>query len=326
MNQTIHSAHSAADDFFARLRKAQPTLPRKMARLADYVSTNYVKVAIMSTREVAEAAGVSLATVVRFPRVLRYSEFDALRSSIQDRVNFDLTGVERMKTVSASDRSASGLLSRIIERDCESLRALARTFVEADLERFSVRLAKAARVSVFGSRYVGPLADYFAYALGKIKPGVDSLTYVDSTAYDRIRMMDSSAHVIVAIAFPRYPADFMKVLSYASKRGIPILAITDSPLSPVISVAEVAMLAKASMLDFVGSLAAPAALINCVVADLGRRMGRPTLERLQMLEEAAVEGDTYVRSNHHAADGGWQELTHPTSRRRVRAGKRGRRT
>ncbi len=295
MNQMIHPLKEA-DDFFARLRKAQPTLAPKMARLADYVSANYLKVAIVSTRDLAAAARVSLATVVRFPRVLRYPDFDALRTSIQDRVNFDLTGVERLKTVSRSDRSAPALLSRIIERDCESLRALAQTFSEADLERFSNRLVGAARVTILGSRYVGPLASYFAYALGKIKANVEGFTQVDSSLYDRVRLMNKSTDVVVAIAFPRYPADLMKLLAYTARRGVGIVAITDSPLSPVMSLAEVALLAKASMLDVIGSLAAPAALINCVVSDVGVRMGRPALKRLQVLEEAAAETGIYVRS------------------------------
>src|SRR5262245_42971621 len=100
-----HVIHPLRDDFFARLRKVQSGLPPKMARLAAYVTSNYLKVAIMSTRDLAAAAQVSLATVVRFPRLLQYPEFDALRSSIQDRVNFDLTGVERLKTVNSSDRT-----------------------------------------------------------------------------------------------------------------------------------------------------------------------------------------------------------------------------
>ena len=293
MNQMIHPLR---DDLFARLRKAQPGLSPKMARLAAYVSANYLKVPIMSTRDLAAAARVSLATVVRFPRVLHYPEFDALRSSIQDRVNFDLTGVERLESIKSSDRTPSALLGRIIERDCASLRALAQTFSDAELERFSKRLLAAARVTIIGSRYVGPLATYFAYVLGKIKPDVGAVTQVDSSLYDRVRLMGKTTDVIVAITLPRYPADLMKLLGYAEKRGLCILAITDSPLSPVISLARATLLAKASMLDFVGSLAAPAALINCVVSHLTLRMGRRALERLESIESAATEGETYVRS------------------------------
>src|SRR4030095_14213433 len=106
MNQVIHPFR---DDFFARLRKLQPTLAPKMARLAGYMNANYLQVPIMSTRDLASAADVSLATVVRFARLLHYSDFDALRSSIQDRVNFDLTGLDRMKTAARTDQSPAAM-------------------------------------------------------------------------------------------------------------------------------------------------------------------------------------------------------------------------
>jgi DNA-binding MurR/RpiR family transcriptional regulator len=315
-----HMIHPVRDDFFARLRKVQTArLPAKTARLAAHVAAHYLKVPIMSTRELAAAAGVSLATVVRFPRVLRYPDFDALRSSIQDRVNFDLTGLDRMKKVSETERSPSALLGRIIERDCESLRALAQTFSASDLEAFGTAILRASRVTVMGTRYVGPLASYFAYALGKIKPGVEALTQVDSTLYDRVRLMDPAADVVVAIAFPRYPADLMKLLDHTAARGVPILAITDSPLSPVIARARVTLLARASMLDFVGSLAAPAALVNLVVSDVGLRMGRAAIARLQHLEEAAAEAGTYVKSASDGNGGGHGALAWALPAKGVRA-------
>jgi hypothetical protein len=64
----------------------------------------------------------------------------------------------------------------------------------------------------------------------------------------------------------------------------------------VLPLAEVALYAKVSMLDFVGSLAAPAALINCVVSELGVRLGDKALERLQALEDAASAAAIYVRA------------------------------
>jgi DNA-binding MurR/RpiR family transcriptional regulator len=100
--------------------------------------------------------------------------------------------------------------------------------------------------------------------------------------------------LLVVIAFPRYPADTVRLAGYARGRGVRTLAITDSPLSPVLAFAETALFAKASMLDFVGSLAAPAALINVIVSDVGMRTGPKAMERLEALEEAASASGTYV--------------------------------
>ena len=265
-----------------------------MARLAGYVSDNHVQVAFMSTRELATAAEVSLATVVRFPRALGYDSFDAFRAAIQDRVNFDLSGVDRLRTLPVTNRSSSALLRRIIDADVSSLQALAHTFSEPQLERFVNLLLDAQRVTILGFRYISPLTMYFGYSLGKIKPSVRAHTQADSSLYDAIRLMDAD-DVLIVLAFPRYPMDLVSLVRFAHAQGVRILAITDTPLSPVLPMAEVALFARVSMLDFVGSLAAPAALINCIVSEMGVRLGKVALERLQALEEAADQSNIYVR-------------------------------
>src|SRR5215208_4915900 len=285
--------HASGSDVVARLAIAQPSLTPKMALLAAFVADNYVQVAFMNTRELAAAAGVSPATVVRFPALLGYRSFDEFRSSIQDRVNFDLTGVVRMQQAAQVNRSPAALLRRIIDADCDSLRGLAQTFSEPQIERFANALLVAERVTIVGSRYVSPLAIFFEYSLAKIKANVQSFTHADSALYDRVRLMDAG-DVMIVIAFARYPTELVAIARYAHRCGVRLLAITDSPLSPILPLAEVALFAKVSMLDFVGSLAAPAALINCIVADIGLRLGEQAVARLQALEAAASEAGIYV--------------------------------
>jgi DNA-binding MurR/RpiR family transcriptional regulator len=292
--------HQSPDDFFGRLAAVQPGLPPKAARLAGYVVENYVQVAFMNTRELATAAGVSLATVVRLPAMLGYTNFDALRASLQDRVNFDLTGVARLNTLPSTSRSPSALLRRIIDADLESLRALAQRFSEPQFERFVSILHNARRVIVLGSRYASPLTLYFGYSLAKIKPDVQAYTQADSTLFDRVRLMEPD-DVLVVITVARYPVDLVEIARYAHGLGRRILAITDSPLSPILPLAEVALFAKANALDFVGSLAAHGALINCVVTQLSMRMGEIAVKRLEKIEEAADGAGIYVQTPGHGA-------------------------
>lgn len=286
-------------DFLARMAAAQPSLPPKLARLAAFLSDSYIQAAFMTTREIAAAAGVSLATVVRLPGVLGYPDFESFRATVQDRVNFDLTGVERMRALPTTDRSPSALLRRLMDAEVESLRALTRTFSERDFESFVSILLAADQVTIVGFRFASPLTTYFGYSLGKIKPNVQAFTQADSSLYDRVRLMDAE-HVLVTISLARYPRDQLSLLRYASGLGRRILAITDSPLSPFVPLADVTLLARSSSLDFVGSLGGPALLINCVVSELGVRAGDRALERLQALEDVAEAAQTFVSGGRHS--------------------------
>ena len=85
------------------------------------------------------------------------------------------------------------------------------------------------------------------------------------------------------------------MLEDAVRLGHRVLAITDSPLSPILPYAEVALFARSPRLDVVGSLAAPAALIDCVVAQVAVRLGDRALSRLEALEESAAAATAFVR-------------------------------
>jgi DNA-binding MurR/RpiR family transcriptional regulator len=290
------SARGPGEDVLARLGAALPRLSAKMAHLAGFVADQYARVAFMSTRELAAATGVSLATVVRFPAALGYRNFEEFRTRIQERVNFDLTGVERWRTLPGTGRSCRGLLRRVLDADAAALAALARDFRDAEFDRVLGAIVNARRVTILAFRYAGALAAYFAYALGKIRPGVRGFTRGDSSLYDHIRLMERD-DVLVAIAFARYPADLVRMVRYARSLDRRVVAITDSPLSPLCALADGgALFAKGSVQDFVGSLAAPGALVNCLVSAAGVRLGDRALRRLQKLEEAAGAAGLYVQA------------------------------
>jgi DNA-binding MurR/RpiR family transcriptional regulator len=292
--------------FFDRLAARRARLSPKMLRVAHFMEANYLEGAFMSTRELADAADVSLATVVRFPRALGYTDFNTLREAIQTQVNIDLTGVERLKTLPQQNTSPGALLHRVIEEDIETLRVLAHDFSESQAEQFVTELAEAHHVTVLGFRYVGPLALYCSYSLNKIRGGIDAYTRADSSLYDHIRLLGEN-DLIVAIGFARYPADLVNMLQYAHGLGRHIVCITDSTLSPLVPLAEVSLFAKGTIRDFVGSLSAPGALINCLVSELGRRLGDTALARLADAEQAAQANGIYVDGvDHFRANPGWR--------------------
>jgi DNA-binding MurR/RpiR family transcriptional regulator len=281
------------DDVLSRIAAAHPKLTTAMARLAHYISQNYLRAGFMSTRELGAASGVSMATVVRFMPLIGYADFDAFRDAIRARVDFELTGVDRLEAMS-DEGSPSALLARVVEADIDALRAMLRSLNQKSFTNFANSLSSAERVTIVGLRYVAPLAHYFAYSLLRIRDGIEAVTTADSTTYDRIRLL-GKRDVLVLLAFARYPKELSRLAHYAHERGVKILALTDGPASPITPMASAILTAKACMLDFIGSLSAPAAMISAVVSYLGTVQRKSTRDRLRALEESAIAGDTYIR-------------------------------
>jgi len=278
-----------------KITAAAPTLTPKMRRVADFIHEEYRRAAFMTTREIAQQAGVSLATVIRLPGALGYADFDALRASMEDRLNFELSAVERLHTMSEETPSGAGLLQRAIRSETDELHHLAATFDEARFHEFVTTIAAAASTTIVGVRWVSPLAEYLRYSLNKLKPGVRGYTRDDSMLYDDLTLLGPD-DVLIVISFARYPRSLIAALSYARDRQVPIIGITDSPLSPVGEFCSTTLYVRSQLLDFMGTLGAPGALINCVVSAVGIELGEQAYDRLAQFEDTATATDMYVQA------------------------------
>lgn len=287
MNQT--------NDFFTRLLSVQHRMPRKMAQLAAFVSDNYVRVAFMTTREVAAAAGVSLSTVVRFPVLLGYADYDEFRSSIQERVNHDLRGISRLHTLPSADGSALHLLQRTVAADMDAMQAMLHSFDEEAFEQFVYEIVGAPSVLLVGFRSTAPLVAYSGLALRKLRAGVTYFTYADSQIYDHLHLCDHN-DVLLVIGFAPYLADLLAFARHAHQHGVRIISITDSHLSPLTALSQITLLVRPGTLDFAGSLAAVGALLHAVVVQVALHLGSNAQERLQRLTDAAVDAGLYDRA------------------------------
>ncbi|MBA3707708.1 MAG: MurR/RpiR family transcriptional regulator, partial [Planctomycetes bacterium] len=279
-------------DLLARIAAAQPTLSRKASAVARYLAEHYVEAGYLTTREIARASGVGLTTVVRFPAMLGYADMEALKAAIQDRVGVDLTAVERMQAMSAKGGPKS-VLARMIDSDVTALRSLGRTIDEAQLERCARLLAEASSITVLGLRWLRPIAEYAAYALAKVRPGVGAILHGDSTLGDRLEELGRN-DLLVAVAVARYPRDTVEAAQRARARGMRIIALTDGPLSPLAPLADEALFVRQEPFDFIGSLGAMGALVNVLVTLTAQRLGPSATQRLDMLERASAAGGTYA--------------------------------
>ena len=73
-----------------------------------------------------------------------------------------------------------------------------------------------------------------------------------------------------------------------------LIAITDGPLSPLHSTADVCLMAKSDMSSFVDSFAAPLSLINALIVALGQRRRREVTDYFDSMEQIWDKYDVYL--------------------------------
>jgi DNA-binding MurR/RpiR family transcriptional regulator len=84
--------------------------------------------------------------------------------------------------------------------------------------------------------------------------------------------MATSDDVLIAISFRDYSPDVVAVVDAAAGRGVPVIAITDGPLSPISGPAKVSFEIRSDPSRAFRSLVAPVALAQTLVIALGHHL------------------------------------------------------
>ena len=267
-------------------RRRRPISPGQR-RVAEYVLRQYQDVAFMSVTELAKAAKVSPAGVVRFATSLNFDGYPEFKRALHDIVRSELRQDERL-TATLHGRLPRVLAGRVIDQELRNIVRLQATFNAARWAEAVRLVVKAPAVVILGFRAAATLAHYLWYNLRKVKPNVTLHVRAGSVTFEELLLSDRKA-LLILIAFPRYSQELLDVAAFGKQQGFRSLGLTDlelSPLAPLCSHALYAEVGEASFTDF---WAAPLALLNALDVEVAARSSGRALERLKQLDDFLAE-------------------------------------
>lgn len=268
-------------------------------QMAEYVLRNYRDVAFMNVAQLAAAAGVSPAAIVRFAVSLGFEGYPPFQRALHAIVRSELRQAERF-AATLDDGGRASLSTRILSQELENLAALRAGLDRRTLEAAIRQVAAARRVAVVGFRASATLAHYFWYNLRKVKPDVALYTQPGSVTLDDLALSRAGT-LVVLIAFPRYSRELIDTAEFARGARFAVLGVTNNELSPLVPHCPLCLLVEVGELSFTDFYAAPIALLNALVAEVARRRRTRALGRLTQLDDlAAARG--YLIGGRRAAE------------------------
>lgn len=246
---------------YTRLSKGQRII-------AQYVISNYDKVAFMTAAALSEKVGVSESTVVRFATTLGFEGYPKFQKALQELIKNKLTTVQRVEMEEYD--SDDTILNKVLKSDIDNIKE---TLEEIDKNAFKEaanKLLNARKIYVLGMRSSFAIAQYLGFYLDRI---LDNVHIVRSDMADSFEQMVrlNEDDVVVAISFPRYTKRSYDVVNYAKQKGASIISITDSMFAPVASLSNNVLLVKSNMASFVDSLVPALSVINALIVAIGMK-------------------------------------------------------
>ena len=242
-------------------------LSPRSSRAAAYVLDNPGEIAVNSMRTLADAAGVKPNTLVRMAHAVGFDGYEDFREpfrqypaegtlSFPDRARF-------LQTISQGGSHWS-LVADMAGAAMSNVEALFAAVDADDLDAAAELIDGARRANILGVGTAKTLADNFAY-VASMAVGPDRQERVVAIpsvglAIDDVARMTSD-DVLVAMTFSPYRTEIVEAVKLAERRGVPIIAVTDSHGSPLVPVAtHTFVVPNDSPLPFSSNIAATALL------------------------------------------------------------------
>lgn len=279
------ASHPVINDISARLESLTP----KAQTLGTYIMQHPSKAVFMTTKELAEACGISEATVVRFVSTLGYKGYSDFQEALKDFVNTGLSLPERADIKGINEPGADRLHRGILE-ELNNLKFLYENINVETMNQFVGHLDKPRPIYVVGSRLSYTFAYYFGWSLTKIRNEVHILKGSDSTAMDMLANARPECLVIL-IATSRYPNELIRLCKMVCRSSHTLLTMTDSNLSPVIPFADLSLVIPSRSIPFIGNVSGMLAVIQFMVQELAAKRGDSMAEYQQQLETFYLEND-----------------------------------
>ncbi|NNG04936.1 MAG: MurR/RpiR family transcriptional regulator [Inquilinus sp.] len=245
-------------------------MSRRFQQIARFVVQNPNDVALDSVKAISATAGVQPSTLVRFAQSFGYGGFSDMQRVFQSRL---LTAAPSLNDrLSALRRELGGraggtnlkALSELVIGDIAALQHLMESITEESLADAARLLAKARTIHIIGQLRAYPVANYLRYVLTHLRRDVRLLDGAGGLAAEQAQLMDEGC-VLLAVSFRFYAREVIDIVEAAAKRGIPIVALTDSQLSPLAKHATVTLEVPEGEFNFTHSLAAPMCLAQAIV-------------------------------------------------------------
>ncbi len=290
-------------DLLIKMEEGIPGFSKGQRRIARYVIDHYEQAAYMTAAKLGALVGVSESTVVRFANELGFEGYPELQRGLQDLIRNRLTSFQRMEVANRMIGQGD-VLDKVLLADADKIKHTLENTDRAAFAGAVDKLLGARHIYIMGVRSSATLAGFLNHSF---QIAFDNVKMVQTASGGEIfeQLLDlGQGDVLFAISFPRYSKRTIHAVGYAKEKGADVIALTDSPVSPIAAYADHLLLAQSDMASYIDSLVAPLSIINAIVVAVSMKKQEELEIRLRQLEKIWKEYDVYATGDGGTSNGG----------------------
>ncbi|WP_072382239.1 MurR/RpiR family transcriptional regulator [Rhizobium tibeticum] len=268
----------------------------QLQQAARHILEHPQEVALVSMRELSRNAGVQPSTMTRLAKFLGFSGYEDFRGQHADVIRVGADGfAARALQRDGGGTDGEGLAQRMLQ----SLSAQVARLCEPDsllrLSTVADRLGKARRIYVLGLRSCHSVAWHFHYVMTLLGEKTVHLDGPAGTSGDAL-IRATADDVLLAISISPYSLHTLELAEAAREKGVEIVTITDSEVSPLVTIAEHVVLFSTESQTFFHTLVPALAVSEVLCGLLASHDRTGALEELKRADRHLSSMNTYATS------------------------------
>ena len=271
MLDEVATAPASAEELRAEIVARYESLSKRLKQIARYILDEPNDIALETLAVIAERCGVQPSAIVRFAKSFGFEGASQMQRLFRDGLlsnNAALGYSERVRQLdeatSADDAEPANLLSEFVEGNSLAIQNLLQTVGGSDMQTAVDMIMAADTVHIAGFRRSFPVASYLAYSLlqaGKRAVFIDGVGGLGLQQAHAVGADD----LLIAVSFHPYSEETVALVNAVRANGSPILAISDSLVSPIAKPAEHVLQVREAEVRKFRSLSASMCLAQALV-------------------------------------------------------------
>ncbi|GAC12541.1 MurR/RpiR family transcriptional regulator [Paraglaciecola chathamensis] len=239
------------------IKERYPTMSKRLKQVAKFVLENPNMVAFETIAVISEKLDVPPSTMIRFASGLGLTGFNEIKQVIkEDKLENTSNYSNRIQLMRGQqDWKSDELLPRFAKANRDALRHLEETVSREDIQRAVDLMSKARHIFLLGNGRAHTVATYLHYALNHINKKIFMITGTGGMFQEQMSNVERG-DLLIAISFSPYSSNTCELAAQAANRGVAVLSITDSPISPLANTSQQSFIVQEARVDAFRSLSA----------------------------------------------------------------------
>ncbi|WP_235041572.1 MurR/RpiR family transcriptional regulator [Vreelandella profundi] len=268
----------------------------QLQQAARYVLEYPDEVALVSMRELARHAAVQPATMTRLAKFLGMQGYDELRAHYAAALRRGSDGFAakvRLRESEDTEQPKSDIASHMLHGLSAQIARLSEPDSLQRLEAVAERLGAARKVYVLGLRSCHSVAWHFHYVMSLLSDRSVHLDGPAGTGGDAL-IRATADDVVLVVSIKPYAAETLALAQLAKDKGLDILSITDSEVSPLVGMSTHTIFCATESYSFFHTLTPALAVSEVLCTLLAEHDRSKSLNALQRADDHFAQLKTYA--------------------------------